>query len=202
MARFCSKCGAPIEDEKTKFCPKCGTPLNGGETLPPKKKNNKKKIIIGIVGVIFVIFLIGSCAGGSNSSNSSSSSASTTSTNSSSNKQENKQIEYTETDAAAMMSALKDNPAAASKSYKGKDLKIVNAIVTNIDSDGKYFTINIPKGHTGLSRIRCNLKNDDVKDQITSVKMHSPVTVYGHVSDVGETLGYTINTKKIEVPKQ
>ena len=95
-----------------------------------------------------------------------------------------------------------NNPAAATKSYKGKDLKIVNAIVTNIDSDGKYFTINIPKGNTGLSRIRCNLKNDDVKDQITSVKMHSPVTVYGHVSDVGETLGYTINTKKIEVPKQ
>ncbi|MCI6231473.1 MAG: OB-fold putative lipoprotein [Selenomonas sp.] len=144
------------------------------------------KRFLAVVMLVFVsVFAIAGCGGSSSSPSSSSSSA--------------KEVSYAEADIAVLMSELKDNAAAASKNYKGKDVKVVNGVVSNIDADGKYFNIQPAGAQFDLHSMQCFINDDKLKDDVVKLKKGAPVVVYGHIDDVGEVLGYSLNTKKIEI---
>ncbi|WP_294159169.1 OB-fold protein [uncultured Selenomonas sp.] len=147
-----------------------------------------KKLLVAMTLALVAIFAVAGC-GGSSSSKSSTSSSS-------------KEVTYADADIGVLMSELKDNAAAASKSYKGKDVKVMNGVVSNIDADGKYFNIKPAGNEYELQSMQCFLKDEKLKDEVVKLKKGAPVVVYGHIDDVGEIVGYSLNTKKIELPQQ
>ena len=80
MAKFCMKCGTPLQ-EGVKFCHKCGTTIEGaatqqpptqqqpmasqqpyyGQTQPyaPIPAKSNKKLIIGVIAIVAIIVIIG-----------------------------------------------------------------------------------------------------------------------------------------------
>lgn len=138
----------------------------------------KKWLGVLLVGILLIIGLVG-CGGGATK----------------------KQISYADADIAVLMNDLEKNAATASKNYKGKDVKVVNGIVSNIDADGKYFSI-VPEGSQySLKHMQCFIKDNKLKEQITKLQKGAPVVVYGHINDVGEIIGYSLDTHKFELAK-
>lgn len=143
-----------------------------------------KKLICLLAVALLSVFALTGCGGSSGGSSSSSS----------------KEVSYAKADLSVLMNELEGNAAAASKNYKGKDVK-VTGIVSNIDSEGNYFNIKPAGSKFTIQSMQCFIKDKKLKDEITKLKKKAPVTVYGHISDVGEVLGYSLDTKKIELPK-
>lgn len=107
-----------------------------------------------------------------------------------------KQITYTPIDAGQMLQDLESNALNAEKTYKDKDLEITGKVFT-IDSSGKYIGIDGLKSEFTITGITCNLKNDEQRDVVASIVNGATVVVKGHVTDVGEVLGYTVNVDEI-----
>ena len=139
----------------------------------------KKLMGIILVGILMIFTCVG-CGGESNNK---------------------KTVTYADADIAVLMNDLEKNAAAASKNYKGKDVKVINGIVSNIDADGKYFNIQPAGKEFSLLSMQCFIKDSKLKDQVTKLEKGSPVVVYGHIKDVGEILGYSLDTQKIEISK-
>lgn len=108
-----------------------------------------------------------------------------------------KEITYTAADAGQMLSDLENNALNAEKTYKDKDLEITGKVF-NIDSSGKYINIDGLNSEFTITGITCNLQNDEQRDVVASISKGATVVVRGHVTDVGEVLGYTINVDQIE----
>lgn len=108
-----------------------------------------------------------------------------------------KEITYTAADAGQMLSDLENNALNAEKTYKDKDLEITGKVF-NIDSSGKYINIDGLNSEFTMTGITCNLQNDEQRDVVASISKGATVVVRGHVTDVGEVLGYTINVDQIE----
>lgn len=108
-----------------------------------------------------------------------------------------KEITYTPTDAGQMLSDLDNNALNAEKTYKDKDLEITGKVF-NIDSSGKYINIDGLNSEFTMTGITCNLQNDEQRDVVASISKGATVVVRGHVTDVGEVIGYTINVDEIE----
>lgn len=110
-----------------------------------------------------------------------------------------KQVEYVEVDIHTLMNDLEGNAAAAQKKYKGKNLKIVNGIVGTIDSDGDYFSIE--EDQYSITGVHCSLGSQKLKDDLLNIRKGSTVIVYGKISDVGEILGYSLDTANFELAR-
>ncbi|MDU5466352.1 MAG: hypothetical protein E6084_00600 [Peptoniphilus harei] len=108
-----------------------------------------------------------------------------------------KEITYTPADAGQMLSDLDNNALNAEKTYKDKDLEITGKVF-NIDSSGKYINIDGINAEFTMTGITCNLQNDEQRDVVASISKGATVVVRGHVTDVGEVVGYTVNVDEIE----
>ncbi|MGM9518860.1 MAG: hypothetical protein ACI3X3_09320 [Acidaminococcus sp.] len=138
----------------------------------------KKWLGVVLVGILLIIGLVG-CGGGSTK----------------------KQVSYADADITVLMNDVEKNAAAASKNYKGKDVKVINGVVSNIDADGKYFSI-VPAGNKlSLKHMQCFIRDSKLKEQVTKLQKGAPVVVYGHIKDVGEIMGYSLDTDKFELVK-
>lgn len=140
-----------------------------------------KKLLVATMLAVFSVIAVAGCGGSSSAP-----------------QKTEKEVTYADADIGVLMNELKDNAAAASKNYKGKDVKIVNGVVSNIDADGKYFSIKPAGNSFDLKNIQCFIKDEKLKEDLTKLKKGAPVVVYGHIDDVGEVLGYKLDTKKIE----
>lgn len=166
------------------------------------RERHPKWKIIGVAGLLWCLIAY---AGGNNESKRNELSpstkithnASTTKDISAQEAQRDTHIDYMEVDIHSLMNDLEGNAAAAQKKYKGKNLKIVNGIVRTIDSDGDYFSIG--KDQYSITGVHCSLESQKLKDDLLNIRKGSTVIVYGKVSDVGEILGYRLNTAKFEL---
>lgn len=192
----CEECGQEYSDRAEK-CPHCGAPNNTGSN----KKGKFKIGCLAAVGIFVAIALIGSCSSSSNK-NTSSSSSSTSSSSTSSKNSGQKEVIYEDVTVNDMINALNENALSANDTYKGKDLKITGGLIRDIDSDGKYIAIRGTVRYKQLGfPITLYLKSDDVKEQVKSLKMDEHVTVWCHITKVGDTVGYHATLKKIEAAK-
>lgn len=144
-----------------------------------------KKALKWIIGIVVVLALIGSCMGGGNNSSTSS-------------KKEDTPKTYTEISATTLIDAAKANAAKAKQDYNGKELKIVDGVVGNIDSDGKYFVVNDPTKGFEIMHISVQPTNSDQKKSFANLVKDKPITIYGTVSDVGDIMGIKIKLDKFE----
>lgn len=151
---------------------------------------------LGVIGVCVIIGLVASCAGGGSKD----SNAPASSSSSSSSSSQQKQVVYTDADINQMLADLKDNAAKAQKTYKDKDLKIMNGTLSNIDADGKYISVDGTQASGSLIHVQAYVKGNDqaTKDKILDLKKGQPLTIYGHVKDVGEVMGYSVDIDKLE----
>ena len=107
---------------------------------------------------------------------------------------------YTEVSIATLMNDLKANAARANKKYNGEYLKIIGGVVEKIESDGDYVNINTPTDDWDLllSGVMCFPETDLAKEQVFNLNKNQRVTVYGRITRVGESLGYSMELLKIE----
>ena len=105
--------------------------------------------------------------------------------------------DFFEVNAQVLMYDLENNAARANKAYSNRYVKIVDAVVVNIESDGDFFVIDAPDG-LGLRGVTCFPKYDSTREQIFSLNNGQYVTVYGKITRVGEVLGYSLDLLKIE----
>lgn len=105
--------------------------------------------------------------------------------------------DFIEISAYDLMNQLEANAARASKNFNGKYVKITNALVTNIDSDGDYINVDYDE-RISLTSIQCFPKYESTKEQIFNLNKYQYITVYGKIRDVGEIIGYHLELLKIE----
>ncbi len=151
----------------------------------------KKTLLIAIAALVAAFCLTG-CGGGSSSNGNHPSTAQT---------QAPKQKEYAEANINQLLQEAKDNAAKANKAYKGKNVKIVGGEIKNIDSDVNYISIDSSSAallQYGMLSVRCDIKNEKLKDKVLDFKKEQPVIVYGTIKEVGDLIGYSMVLDNIE----
>lgn len=175
-SKFCKQCGQPMY-KKAKICPHCGA-----------KQGGKLKYVLLVFVILFVIAGFGSCGSNSSDSELSSTEKNTTTEN----------IEYSQITAQQMLDDLENNALNASNTYKNKYLEI-SGVLANVDSDGKYFTINPSPDSIIITGIQVYLQNDEQRNQLMTLGQDTPITVKGKCTSVGEVLGYSIDLEELIV---
>ena len=194
----CEECGQEYSDKAEK-CPHCGAP----NSTVPKKKSKFKIGCLSVVGILIACCVIGSCMSSGGKDQSASSGTTTSSSSTSSKSSGQKEIVYEDANADDMVTAINENSLSASDAYKGKDLKITGAKLTKIDNDGKFIVIhgNVRYNNSFYAPFSLSLQSDDVKEQIKALKVGNHVTVWCHITKVGDDVAYKGVLKKIEAVK-
>lgn len=192
------------------------------KNVPPAKPKKKSKAWIGILALVLLAFIFipkgnssrssSSSTGSSTSSSSSTVKTSTSTTQNSSSAESSKStpvpqatpaptpaptptpVSYIETTALSMIDELNRNSMAAKTTYKDQNISVTGRL-SNVDSDGKYFTLSPDTDDYAylFSSINCKIKTEEVRNQIMSINTNDVITVRGRVTDVGEILGYSMN---------
>ena len=186
---ICKHCGQPISD-KSKICPFCG----GNVKIPFYDKTWFHILLVLIIfaGIDYVIRnpdpeptvyrtpIIENAEASSQSSVGSGEEA-----------EEQKTAKYSSESLSKMIDMVEDYPIKAEEEYTGKYIQ-VSGYLDVVDSDGKYFTIvSDPDDFTLLDNIHWSMdKGSDVYDFIKDAKKGSYITVYGEITEVGETIYY------------
>ena len=176
----CKSCGKEI-GKGVKKCVHCGT--------DQRNWFSKHKILTGIL--ILVIIGIGSAIGSGGKSNTvtAPTSPATAAT------QQPKAAPMVVT-ADKLVEDLKSNALNASDTYKGKYVEVTGQL-SNIDGDGKYFSISPMNNDFSLTNIMCNITPEQ-KATVSKFTSKQKVTVIGTITDVGEIMGYTMKVESIK----
>lgn len=174
---ICSHCGASIASG-AKTCPSCG-----GKN---KKPIYKRPWFIVLIIIIVICIVVG--MGGSDEPTS-------TAPSDDSQKQE-QQITYTEYNLNAMVDELENNALKAEKKYNDQYIKVTGQI-TNIDSDGNYISIEPIGNDFSIYDMQCTIQTEEQQNFITQLNKGDTVTVKGHVTEIGEIIGYAMDIDKI-----
>ena len=105
-------------------------------------------------------------------------------------------IEYTSYSVADMIADLNANALNASEKYKDQYVEITGKL-RNIDSDGKYISLDPDNDEFNLIGIQCNIKDDTQKNKVSGMGIGDSVTLKGKITSVGEVLGYSLDIEEI-----
>lgn len=158
------------------------------------KKNGKGMAIAGLVMGILTFII--ATAINSGTSKAIDEVVNGSSDNQTINSKTNENIEYTAVSIDEMEDTLENNAAAAKDTYNGKYLEISGKLGT-IDSDLKYISLLSPTDDWDLIGVHCTLKNQTVKDTVKTLSSDQNIIVRGKITDVGEVLGYYLDTYEI-----
>lgn len=196
----CLNCGTVHNGN---FCPNCGAPTMQAHPLPPPIYTNKKRMPTGVVifltisgifafGIIFLIFMsiVNSVVDEQNTV------VPTINTTVTPIPTE-APIQYTVCDISTMIQELNDNALKAERKYTDQYIEITGKL-SNIDSDGKYISIEPLDSEWSLDRILCDIQSEDQVDKIMQLSVGDTVTIKGKVTSIGEILGYAMDIDEIE----
>lgn len=108
--------------------------------------------------------------------------------------------EYLSVTVKQLCTELSENAMRAERDWNGKNVQITGYL-SNIDSSGAYFSITETNDSLAWvdGMVRCSMrKNEDVKNTIIDKNTGDLITVYGTISQVGEIIGYSLNTDYVE----
>lgn len=95
--------------------------------------------------------------------------------------------------------ALDSNALKASSTYKNKYVQVAGTLA-NIDSDGKYFTLEgdntilFESLHVSIPKS----KKDSILNNLMEYSIGDTLTVTGEITVVGEIMGYTMNIDTLD----
>ena len=111
--------------------------------------------------------------------------------------------QYETVSGQALIDYLETNAAAANRNLKGKNVRITGCKISRIDSDGDNFFLTFDNKSFSFSNLQCWVKKNSIaQKQLLNLAIGQPVDVYGKITRVGDTLGYDIDTYRIELPNQ
>ncbi len=105
-------------------------------------------------------------------------------------------ITYTACTADELISALQSNASNAGKAYTGKDVEL-SGYLKQVDSGGQFITIGNGHEETPVS-IKCFIKTSEQRKEAADLEKGQYITVFGTITDVGETTGYTMNIDRFD----
>lgn len=223
---FCPKCGKVLEED-AKFCKFCGNPINGETETNPVQSSPSYNLPAGgyggmrgkrsggwakVVGVVILIGAIGSITAG----NGGRGNKETVTSTSGAGSQQTADIKPTATPSptptaaptptpiyynaytiAQLNADLENNAMKASEDHKGEYVAVTGRLY-EIDAQGSYIVLDNPNNPFDFKTIHCNVKrNEEVKQQIMSLRKDSIITVRGKITDVGEVLGYSMDIDSV-----
>lgn len=200
----CKSCNVPIA-KSAKHCPSCGA------------KNKKPVylrwwfIVIAIIVAIGVISSLGgedsdTAAGTGSTTTTLAAGVDTSSAEAGAASTEPAKTEAVETTTEApksatvvsaeeLVNALENNALKAANTYKGEYVEITGKLA-NIDSSGKYFTIDPITSDYNFTFIMCYIKSEHL-EVVSDLDKGQEVTVIGTIKDVGEVMGYSVDVESI-----
>ena len=147
-----------------------------------------------VVGIFVLLGVLGALFGNNDKSGTSTSSKTQVKQE---QKQEQKTKQYQAVSVSELMQELEGNAMAASKKYKGKDLKVTGTVEV-MDSEGNYIVLHGDKYSIVGVHCTINKKDKAQEDFIMNIKKGQTVSASGTISDVGEIMGYTLKVDKFE----
>ena len=108
---------------------------------------------------------------------------------------------YAEVSYNGLVNILKQNAALANQKLKNQKIKIVGGKIGLIDADGGSFSLN-NADYFGSDEVHCEIANAVAKNQLLNMRREQYVDIYGKVTRVGESLGYSVDVDRIEFPGQ
>lgn len=93
--------------------------------------------------------------------------------------------------------AMHENALKAMMTYKDRQI-CVTGRVSNIDSSGKYISIEPEDDPYTFVNIQCYIRDDTVKAAVMELSSDDVITVRGTCTEVGELLGYSIDIESLE----
>lgn len=208
----CPECGRQVSD-KASNCPECGCPINVEKkvekpksdgvhyarpngALPKREEQPKKKKtwIWVVVGIIAIFVLIGSSGGDEETKNTS---ENVVKENIEVEETEPIQVEYIKYDVDEMVNVLSENALKAEKTFQDQYVE-VTGILRNIDSDGKYISLDPINEEFSLYGVQCYIQNEEQINQVLEMKIDDTITVKGKITSVGEVMGYSLDIDSIE----
>ena len=111
-------------------------------------------------------------------------------------KEEQKEVVYTDYTVSQLMNDLESNAMKAQETYKGKDVSLTGKL-SNIDSSGKYINITPAEDEWAIIGVQCYIKNNETKKAVMDLTKDDIIVVKGHITDVGEVLGYSLDIDSI-----
>ena len=93
--------------------------------------------------------------------------------------------------------AMHENALKAMMTYKDQKICVTGRL-SNIDSSGKYISIEPEDDPYPFVNIQCYIKGDEVKAAVMELGSGDVITVRGICKDVGELLGYSIDIESLE----
>lgn len=177
---------APSAGE-TKNCKHCKSEIPKKAKVCPVCRKKQGGIVKWIIIIVVALALMAAAFGGGGNNKKSSDTASTPAA-----PETEKAIEYTVCTVDELVDALNNNALNASNTYKDQYVE-VTGILGNIDSNGKYISLNPQNGSFTLTNVQCYIKSDEQLDRVSSMSIGDTVTLRGQITDVGEVLGYSLN---------
>lgn len=207
--KMCPYCGEEVKLEAIK-CKHCQSMLSAeddalvGAAAPPparqaaqaapKVKKPIWKRWWAWAVVIVVLFLFIASSGGEDKSTPSSSAPS--SSQSTAQSEETPAPEPMIVTVDDLVNDLRDNALKASNTYKDQYVELTGRL-SNIDSDGKYFSLGILSSEFSLNTVLCRIDKSHL-DTVMNFSKDQQVTVTGKITAVGEVLGYTLQVETIK----
>lgn len=95
-----------------------------------------------------------------------------------------------------LIDALRTNALKAANTYKDQYVELTGRL-SNIDSDGKYFSLGILSNEFSLDTVLCRIEKEHL-DAVMNFEVGQEVTVTGTITSVGEVMGYTLKVETIK----
>lgn len=153
---------------------------------PPKKKRTGLKVFGGILAVLILIGILANAGGNDSSSQGASGSAAANSAAAE---------PAIEVSAETLLSELEANALKAESTYKDNVVKVTGD-VSNVDAQGKYFSVEGDSDKFRLVSVKANITPEQ-KAQVAEFSMGQEITFTGTVTNVGEVMGYSIKVSEI-----
>lgn len=182
------------EKPTTKICKHCKTEISYGAKVCPQCR--KKQGGNGCLTAIIVFFVVGAVVSGLSGKGDSSKSVSTQKQSTVKESETETKIEYTSYRVDDMMADLKSNALKASEKYKDQHIEVTGKL-RNIDSSGKYISLNPIDDNYAIIGVQCFIKNDDQKSKVMNMTIGQDITLKGKITRVGEVLGYSLDIEEM-----
>lgn len=180
----CKACEKEIA-KGIKKCPSCGA---------DQRNFFGKHKIITIILALIIIGGIGSALGGGGGSKTTTADSNKATTSAPASQQPKADPMVVTAD--KLVEDLKSNALNASNTYKGKYVEVTGKL-SNIDSNGKYFSVSPMNDNFSMTNILCNITQEQ-KDAVSKFTKDQKVTVIGTITDVGEVMGYSLKVESIK----